>query len=79
MVQIRGSVTEKWSRRPMSGVVISWNGGSVLTDGNGQFVAEVPSPYMMISAMHISHETVTQQASTGYIEIVMTPIAGALR
>lgn len=82
MVILRGRVTERWTKRPLGGIVVTADGVTAITDANGQFEMVLEVGTYTIRAMHRDYETFSDMISLAAdteVEIELVPIFEILR
>lgn len=82
MVTLRGRVIEKWTGRPLEGILVTADGVTAITNANGMFEMVLEVGTYTINAMHRDYETFTETMSLAAdteVEIELVPIFEALR
>lgn len=77
MVTLRGRVIEKWTGRPLEGILVTADSVTALTDVNGTFEMVLEVGTYTIKAMHRDYETFSDTMSLAAdteVEIELAPI-----
>lgn len=81
-MRLSGRVIEKWSNVPVAGAVVTVNGITVIADGAGNFAVNTQYSPAAIQVLHVHHEPLSEMVTMNgdtVVDIVLTPVAGAMR